>query len=376
MKIGVVHYSAPPVLGGVERVVSEQVTILREAGHQLTLYCSTGGTPEEIDRLLRIPREGSRFELVEHLRESVAAHDAILLHNVGTMPFHLELTSALRTLAQDLPSVRWICWVHDLVAGNPDYPPQEHPDWHRLMLSACPHWEYVAVSPRRAAEVRERLGVDCSPIPNGFCPQSTLGLTPSIAERAENLGWWDSDAVLLYPCRLVRRKSIETGIRIVQAMKEAGARVHYLVTAAADPHNAQSEQYRAELLALIETLGLNREVHFLSQGPSVGSSELEQLYKLADALLLPSKQEGFGLPLLEAVAHRMPAFCPNIEPMNQIPGVSAWGPDWSSDQIASWLIRQIEARDAIQARKNVLRNYRWKAVYRNFLAPLLTQHHS
>ena len=50
----------------------------------------------------------------------------------------------------------------------------------------------------------------------------------------------------------------------------------------------------------------------------VDERQLHSLYMVADAMLFPSRQEGFGLPLLEAAAHRLPVFCSNIEPLKSI----------------------------------------------------------
>jgi glycosyltransferase involved in cell wall biosynthesis len=35
MRIALLHYSKPPVIGGVERVIGEQATALRELGHEV-----------------------------------------------------------------------------------------------------------------------------------------------------------------------------------------------------------------------------------------------------------------------------------------------------------------------------------------------------
>jgi glycosyltransferase involved in cell wall biosynthesis len=241
------------------------------------------------------------------------------------------------------------------------------------MEEASPSWAYIAISHNRAEEVQRRLGVKCNTIPNGICLKTTLGLPEELSEFAETSGCWDADYVLFHPCRLVRRKKIETGIRVVKALTEFGRSTRYLITAAVDPHRPESAAYFEELKSLVRSLGVEREVHFLWEHFPISSEVLRGLYAVSDGLFFPGLQEGFGLPLLEATASRLPAFCPNGEPMNQLPGAVCWPSSWTPERIAHWLIRQIETRHPIQARKNLVRSYRWASIYRNFLAPLFHQ---
>jgi len=68
----------------------------------------------------------------------------------------------------------------------------------------------------------------------------------------------------------------------------------------------------AELHALRETLGLAGAVEFPGWIPR---PELYELYSRAWAFLFPSSFEGFGLPVLEALAAGIPTACSNIEPV-------------------------------------------------------------
>jgi glycosyltransferase involved in cell wall biosynthesis len=38
MRIAILHYSKPPVIGGVERVIGEQAAALRRLGHEVKLW--------------------------------------------------------------------------------------------------------------------------------------------------------------------------------------------------------------------------------------------------------------------------------------------------------------------------------------------------
>ena len=371
MKIAIIHFTAPPVIGGVERVVQEQIRLLRNAGHCLTLACFEGGQNSGADCLVPLSREASRGDLFTYLKAALSDSDLVIFHNVGTMPFAIELTSALRDLAACISHTRWVCWVHDLSCTNPAYLPFGDAAVHALMSTPCTHWEYVAVSEMRANEVRAQFGVECRHLPNGIDLSETLQLDQEISAFAEMNEIWDADLVLLHPARMVARKGIETGVRVVDALRSAGIRVRYLLTAAKDPHNRASSEYENQIRALVRTLALSSEFLFVSDMVQIGPRALQNLYVLADALFFPSLQEGFGLPILEAAMFGKPAICPDIAPLNTLPGSAVYPRSFNPENLAGWIIRHLLSRDSIKARRLVAGEHRWQQIYRKHLAPFL-----
>jgi glycosyltransferase involved in cell wall biosynthesis len=75
-----------------------------------------------------------------------------------------------------------------------------------------------------------------------------------------------------------------------------------------------------ELAAYIARSGLEGKVTLL-QGLS--NEDLRAVYSLAEALIFPSLQEGFGWPVLEAQACGCPVFATGREPMTEIGGDAA-----------------------------------------------------
>jgi glycosyltransferase involved in cell wall biosynthesis len=67
-------------------------------------------------------------------------------------------------------------------------------------------------------------------------------------------------------------------------------------------------------------LGLREAVEFTGWIPR---DELYELYARAFAFLYPSTFEGFGLPVLEALAAGVPAACSSIEPLASMAGDAA-----------------------------------------------------
>jgi glycosyltransferase involved in cell wall biosynthesis len=78
--------------------------------------------------------------------------------------------------------------------------------------------------------------------------------------------------------------------------------------------------YERELRARIADLGLERRVHLL---PWVADADREGLYELASAFVFPSLYEGFGLPVLEAMARGVPVACSNAASLPEVAGDAA-----------------------------------------------------
>jgi glycosyltransferase involved in cell wall biosynthesis len=96
------------------------------------------------------------------------------------------------------------------------------------------------------------------------------------------------------------------------------------VTGPPDAHDPEAGAYAVELEGLADSLGVRAAVHLLSrEGGRVGDRTVADLYRVADALLLPSRDEGFGLPLLEAAACRLPVFLADLPPLREIAGDDA-----------------------------------------------------
>jgi glycosyltransferase involved in cell wall biosynthesis len=99
------------------------------------------------------------------------------------------------------------------------------------------------------------------------------------------------------------------------------------------PHYADQ---RARVMKRIEELGLGDSVMFFDD---VSDQELVYFYNLASVLVFPSLAEGFGLPVLEAMACGRAVVCSNTTSLPEVAGDAAIlvRPD-APDQIASAVI--------------------------------------
>jgi glycosyltransferase involved in cell wall biosynthesis len=351
MRVALLHYTLPPVIGGVERLVGDQARALAALGHEVALFS-------------RHDREGFRVWLAE------SAAGAVLVHNVFTMPFDLEWTRELTAQAASQPRWRWINWVHDVAAVNPQYAAL---GWKEAVPAAC----HVAVSEARRRDYLRATGlpaVSVRVIPNGIDLAAVLGLPPRLAA----LPLWDHELVLAHPARLIRRKNIEFGLRVTAALRRAGLDAAYAVTGAPDPHQADGVRYLAELRALREAEGLGQAAVFLGEQAPLDEAEVRGLYQRADALFFPSTGEGFGLPLLEAAAHRLPVWCSDLPVHREVLGASAqfFDPAADPDAVSARIVQWWRDDPAGRARKLLLRDHALAKICLEHLEPLLLATHS
>jgi glycosyltransferase involved in cell wall biosynthesis len=176
--------------------------------------------------------------------------------------------------------------------------------------------------------------------------------------------------LLLHPTRLVRRKNVEMSLAIGRELARSGTPATVLVTAADDPHNEDSRRLRDRLRR--DAAGQSGQL-FVGDHLAVGDAELAALYRLADALLFPSRSEGFGLPLLEAALHRLPVFCSDIEPLRDRLRETAvfFPPDAAPADVARIIRDSLAASSAFRERRRVLRECSWDAIYGRHLAACL-----
>ena len=123
---------------------------------------------------------------------------------------------------------------------------------------------------------------------------------------------------------------------------------------------------------LREKLGLTGAVQFPGWIPR---TDLHDLYARAWAFVLPSLFEGFGLPLLEALAAGLPAACSAIEPLASIAGDAALQFDPSDIQAMAAAMTQVTANAAIREQLSAAgpmraSRFSWRATAETTLAAL------
>jgi glycosyltransferase involved in cell wall biosynthesis len=184
----------------------------------------------------------------------------------------------------------------------------------------------IAISASAAADVERHLRVPrdrIDVIPLGFGSTGRADGTPE-PELRQRLALGPGPIVL----NVAMKKVHKNQLRLIQALPavRAAAPGTQLVLAGA------STPYEERLLAEAERLGLSDVVTILGY---VDRADLEGLYAAAAAFAFPSLTEGFGMPVLEAMARGVPVVTSSVSSLPEVAGDAALLADPTSvDEIA------------------------------------------
>ncbi len=335
---------------------------------------SGGRVPDGFDALVA--------ELRGELAGVLAGADVVIAHNVCSLSLNLALTAALRELVDEAAGSggpRFVLWHHDLAATRPDYRDgaRDGRPWS-LLREAWPGVRQVVVSERRRDGARRRDGPaahDISVVPNGIDIGRGWGLAPRAEALRVRVAERGVELLALVPARITPRKNIELALEIVAALRRAGSPAGLIVTGPVDPHRPGEHVYLERLLQLRARLGLDDAAWFLAVEPDgpVPDELVDDLFRMADLLLMPSRDEGFGLPILEAGASRLPIACSDLPTLRELAGEDAlyFGLDDDPTLIAERIRSRLDADPAWRLARRVRLEYAWERVYRSHVAPLL-----
>lgn len=404
--VAILHFTAPPIGGGVERVVDAHARGLAAAGHPVRVIAGRGRPRGDGVRFIRIPLADTRHPSIVRQRAGLAAGsvpgdfeatvdrltaelsaaldgvDVTIAHNVASLPMNLALTAALHRIAASSGGRRLIAWQHDVGATMDRYRELDRAGtpWS-LTSSAWPGVRYVAVSDARARAVAAAARIpveDVLVIPNGVDVVRALGLAPSTARLVPVLGLDTAGPVLLIAARITPRKNLELGVRILAAMRAAGAPAARLViTGTLDPHDPAAEAHRDTVRSLGAAVGVADAVHIVSDlvGHTPSRRLVDDLYRAADALLITSHDEGFGLPVLEAGIGRLPVFCTDLPALREIAGPDAvyLDPDAGAASLADRILASLAADRAHRLATRIRTTYAWDRIIADRLVPLVAE---
>jgi len=179
-----------------------------------------------------------------------------------------------------------------------------------------------------AARRSQRIIVDASSTRDDICQrigiaQSKIDVVPLAAEVPPSAAATTEAEV---------RERLQIGLREV-ALSPGAKRPHKNLAAVLEalalmPSGSRpllvvpgySTPYEQELRETAAALGVSEDLRFVGY---LGSNEMESLYRLSSLVVVPSKYEGFGLPLLEAMVRGVPVVTSDRSSLPEVAGGAA-----------------------------------------------------
>ncbi|MBO8132128.1 MAG: glycosyltransferase family 4 protein [Candidatus Marinimicrobia bacterium] len=349
----IIHYTLPPVVGGVETLLKPFSELFAKKGYLVTLLAGEGKiedhniktsiVPEfspnhsairNIQRVLKLGSLPENYEYrLSQIQRKVEAEigniQNIIIHNVMTMPNNLILTEALFNFIEKNPGKKFYIWVHDLAWAMDEYRSRLYNRRPWVLLKEAltsPNIKYITISEVRRRQMVEIMGLskkDIIVVPNmidyadfyKFCDE-----THGILERVDIRTRFP---FIVSPVRFLVRKNIERSIEIIESIKLTYPDVILLITGLVIDDD--SEEYYREIKKLVNKKGMNENVLFLNDlmkelniSPEKNNMIVRDLYFAGDLVLITSKDEGFGMTILEGGLARIPIASSDLQVFKEI----------------------------------------------------------
>ena len=314
--IGINALFLEPRMGGLDAYVRALVPELVRLAPEIrfTVFCSPGGRGylegegwhEQVELVVPpfIGRRGLKAVGELTLLGAIAGRRVELLHSVA-------LTAPWRTSAVNVVTLADVTW---LVAPDPG-DAMTIRIWRLLVPPVARRADRViALSQAGAEHVVEHLRVareriDVIPLAAGTSTRKVP--TPETDLRAR-LRLGDGPVVLTVSAKRVHKNLIRL-IRAMAFVVERHPSAVLVLPGNPTPHER-------ELREVVAELGLGGNVVFPEY---VSTEDLEGLYALACCFVFASINEGFGIPILEAMARAVPVACSNASSLPEVAGDAA-----------------------------------------------------
>jgi glycosyltransferase involved in cell wall biosynthesis len=173
----------------------------------------------------------------------------------------------------------------------------------------------IAVSRQTADDLMAEFGVPAARIdviPNGVDPAFAPGNAEDIAVFRQEQGL--PDRFILFVGTLEPRKNLPLLLRGYARYRQATPEPAPLIV------GGGKGWFYDEIFRLVQELGLTESVRFPG---FIAAGELPRWYQAAAVFVYPSRFEGFGLPVLEAMACATPVICSDAPSLLEVAGDAA-----------------------------------------------------
>lgn len=248
--------------------------------------------------------------IYQRLKEILKDGDIVLTHDIIYQNACLKHNFAARKIAKEMPSVRWLHWIHS--ATSPlllnMLRPVFQDEYINLIQTPFPNAKYVYPNSYAVPSVARNFGVSQEDVcvvnhPTDIC--QFFGMDKNLEKIIYDKDILAADAITTYPIRLDRGKQVEFVIKTMAMLKDFGLSIRIIIV---DFHSTAGDKvvYRDELKQIAIDYELNSdELLFMSEQNEEWSSEVPQsivaqLQMISNVFIMPSVSETYSLIAQEA----------------------------------------------------------------------------
>jgi glycosyltransferase involved in cell wall biosynthesis len=187
----------------------------------------------------------------------------------------------------------------------------------RLYTQAAHRADHIcAISEFTRQTLIDKLGIAPEKVTTVWLAADPMFLPKTSEEDAKVLGSMGlkSGEYLYFPAHSWHHKNHSAAIEALRVLRDRNNMKRILVC------TGEAREAQPAIDAQIARLGLSAQVRFLGYRPQ---RDLPALYRGAACLVFPSLFEGFGMPVLEAMASGCPVVCSNATSLPEIAGDAA-----------------------------------------------------
>ena len=318
LRVGINAIFLQPGMGGIETYLKHLIPEVRRARPEieLTVLCNARG----YELLSREGWDGVKLEVPRFItRQGLrAAGELTVLGSIASRRFDIlhspALTAPLRTKAANVVMIADVTWIIEPHTEGKNQGPTVRL-WQLVVPRVARRADrLITLASAVSDQVVEHLRVDPDRIDAiGLGYEAGTRATPAPEkELRERLEIGEGPIVLNVGAKKIHKNQM----RLIEALPRVREKVPatQLVIAGANTGYEERLARRAAGMGLSDCVCLP---------DYVDDADLEGLYAAAGAFVFPSLSEGFGLPLLEAMARDVPVITSNRSVMPEVAGDAA-----------------------------------------------------
>jgi len=403
-------YSLDPAYSLVS-VVKDQLTALTKHGYKTVLFVLPSfkddlKVPKGVEirkvvpQLILEPYKGTSYpdhwkEDVRKAKEAFETNmsdiDVLICHDIFFIDCFLPYNIAVREATDKLKDMKILAWTHSAPSSRPIL--DNNPHANRFTLP--PNTRLVYLNHVQANDLAEMYGAwlkDVRIVHNSRDPRTFWNLDPFVIDLVDKYNLFEKDIISVYPLstpRMVDGKGLDKAIKLHSKLKELEYKTCLIVPNA--HANAQKDkQLINQTQFFAQEMGIgNSELIFTSlENPPVNEmgvnpKVVSDLFRLANIFIFPTTSENCSLVLLEAMlSSNLLVLNQSVRSLMEFGKENALYFDFSYREnktdneryyldLAKIVGSQFEFNKVLQAKRSLMKNYNYDAIFKKQIEPLL-----